>query len=220
MHRVRPLEGRTRASRDRRAPGCGDRPHLTPRRGAGSLGPSPHELNARDAQANFSRERGLCLTRAGRPTCRARRWSSSRRRWRVRCTSGERMMFSRAEPPSRSPTGRAARPGPARAAARCRPTPRAPERCSASGSRGVREVFAPSAEAPALGCRTQPSRGRDEPYRRRARLGPVRLVRMGRRRVARARAHDKPIPLAVGYSARHRCHVTADESFQHPRRRP
>ena len=66
-------------------------------------------------------------------------------------------------------------------------------------------------------CLTAPSqrpRRPDQPLPAAAPAQPGGLASLGRGRLARARAEDKPIFLSIGYAACHWCHVMERESFE------
>src|SRR5260370_24751143 len=54
------------------------------------------------------------------------------------------------------------------------------------------------------------------PYLQQHAHNPVDWHAWGEEALARAREEDNPILLSVGYSACHRCHVMAHESFEDP----
>src|ERR671933_2963117 len=58
--------------------------------------------------------------------------------------------------------------------------------------------------------------GESSPYLLQHANNPVDWYPWGEEALARARAEDKPILLAIGYSACHWCHVMEHESFENP----
>jgi uncharacterized protein YyaL (SSP411 family) len=58
--------------------------------------------------------------------------------------------------------------------------------------------------------------GETSPYLRQHQHNPVDWYPWGPEALARARSHDRPIFLSIGYSACHWCHVMEHESFENP----